>query len=60
VHSLDVVRYLRVQLIFTVFAECLSLWLLLELVVFGVRRGARNLLSGKPKAGSDTNIVSEL
>jgi hypothetical protein len=58
VHSLEVSRYTRVQLIFTVFAECLSLWLLLELAVFGIRHGARDLLYGKPKAGSDTNTMS--
>jgi len=31
VHSLEVTRYVRVQLIFTIFAQCLSLYLLLEL-----------------------------
>jgi hypothetical protein len=37
VHSLEVTRYIRIQLIFTVFAQCLSLYLLLELAVFGIR-----------------------
>jgi hypothetical protein len=39
VHSLEVTRYVRIQLIFTVFAQCLSLYLLLELAVFGIRAG---------------------
>jgi hypothetical protein len=39
VHSLDVTRYVRIQLIFTVFAQCLTLGLLLELAVFGMRAG---------------------
>ena len=37
VHSLEVTRYVRIQLIFTVFAQCLSLYLLLELAVFAIR-----------------------
>ena len=37
VHSLEVTRYVRIQLIFTVFAQCLSLYLLLELAAFGIR-----------------------
>jgi len=41
VHSLEVTRYVRVQLIFTVFAQCLSIFLLLELAVFGIRSAIR-------------------
>jgi len=37
VHSLEVTRYVRIQLIFTVFAQCLSLYLLMELAVFVAR-----------------------
>jgi hypothetical protein len=37
VHSMEVTRYVRIQLIYTVFAQCLCLYLVLELVVFGVR-----------------------
>jgi hypothetical protein len=37
VHSLEVTRYIRIQLIFTLFSQCLSLCLLLELAVFAVR-----------------------
>ena len=36
VHSLEVTRYVRIQLIFTVFAQCLSLFLWLELVAVGL------------------------
>ena len=37
VHSLEVTRYVRIQLIYTVFAQCLSIYLILEVAVFGVR-----------------------
>jgi hypothetical protein len=39
VHSMEVNRYVRVQLIFTIFSQCVTLGLLLELAVFGVRAG---------------------
>ena len=45
VHSLDVARYVRIQMIFTAFAESLSLGLLVELVFFrmrAVRAGAQS------------------
>ena len=57
---MEVNRYVRAQLIFTLFAQCLCLGLLLELLTFAIRSGARNLLSGKPKARSHTNTVSVL
>jgi len=37
VHSLEVARYVRIQLIFTVFAQCLSIYLILELAVYVAR-----------------------
>jgi hypothetical protein len=37
VHSLEVNRYVRIQLIFTIFAQCLTLGLVLELAVFWAR-----------------------
>jgi len=40
VHSLEVVRYVRIQLIYTVFAQCLSVYFLLELITYVVRVAA--------------------
>jgi uncharacterized membrane protein YozB (DUF420 family) len=37
VHSLEVTRYVRIQLIYTVFAQCLSIYFLLETVTYGAR-----------------------
>jgi hypothetical protein len=37
VHSLEVTRYVRIQLIYTVFAQCLSIYFLLETVTYGGR-----------------------
>jgi hypothetical protein len=37
VHSLEVIRYVRIQLIFTVFAQCLSIYFLLEAIIYSVR-----------------------
>jgi hypothetical protein len=52
VHSLEVTRYVRIQLIFTVFAQCLSLFLLLELAAFGLRASiARAPSRASPPAG---------
>jgi hypothetical protein len=49
-HSLEVTRYVRSQLIFTAFAECLSIYLLLEIAAFAIRailaRVAPQLASG--------------
>jgi len=47
VHSLEVTRYVRIQLIFTVLAQCLSIYLLLELAFFAIRAGIAHFL---PKA----------
>jgi hypothetical protein len=37
VHSLEVVRYVRIQLIYTVFAQFLSIYFTLETITYGVR-----------------------
>jgi len=37
VHSLDVVRYVRIQLIYTVFAQCASVYFVLETITYGAR-----------------------
>jgi len=37
VHSLEVTRYVRIQLIYTVFAQCLTIYFILEAVTWGVR-----------------------
>jgi hypothetical protein len=47
VHSLEVTRYVRIQLIFTLFAQCLSLYLLLELAAFGLRAGIAKIATRK-------------
>ena len=44
VHSLEVTRYVRIQLIYTVFAQCLSIYFLLETITYGVRL----LFAGRP------------
>jgi hypothetical protein len=44
VHSMEVNRYTRIQLIFTIFAQCLTLAMLLELAVYGLRIGVSKLL----------------
>ena len=38
VHSLEVTRYVRIQLIYTIFAQCLCLYFFLEAFTYGVRR----------------------
>jgi hypothetical protein len=48
VHSLEVTRYVRVQLIFTIFALCLTLYLLLELAAFGIRIAVARFLPRAP------------
>ena len=48
VHSLEVTRYVRVQLIFTIFAQCLTLYLLLELAAFGIRIAVARFLPRAP------------
>ena len=45
VHSLEVTRYVRIQLIYTVFAQCLSLYFLLEAITYCAR-----LLLARPLA----------
>jgi hypothetical protein len=45
IHSMELNRYVRNQLIFTIFAECLSLGFLLELAAFALRAGAARFLS---------------
>jgi hypothetical protein len=37
VHSLELTRYTRIQLIYTVFAQCASIYFLLETITYGVR-----------------------
>lgn len=37
VHSLEVTRYVRIQLIFTIFAQCLSIYFVLEAITYGAR-----------------------
>jgi hypothetical protein len=37
VHSLEVTRYVRIQLIYTVFAQCFSIYFVLEAITYGVR-----------------------
>ena len=37
VHSLELTRYTRVQLIYTVFAQCAAIYFLLETITYGVR-----------------------
>jgi hypothetical protein len=44
VHSMEVNRYVRIQLIFTIFAQCLTLGLLVEAGVFILRLGFSKFL----------------
>jgi hypothetical protein len=48
VHSLEVTRYVHAQLIFSVFAQCLSLYLLMELAVFRRRGGGTGPAAAPP------------
>ena len=43
VHTLELTRYIRIQLIYTVFSQCLSIYLLFEILGLGVRALARRM-----------------
>jgi hypothetical protein len=49
VHSLELTRYIRIQLIYTVFAQCAAIYFLIETIAYGVRlvlgRRSANYLS---------------
>ena len=49
VHSMEVNRYVRVQLIFTIFSQCLTLGVLLELAAFAIREGISRFRPIHPK-----------